>query len=80
MHDHNKVNYNDDYCFQNIECNQHLQRDCQKNSDDSGHTWSTDLKTLVSETIKSRKDAIENKRRNLQTGRKGTSIKNWTRS
>jgi len=62
MHDHNKVNYNDDYCFQNIECNQHLQRDCQKNSDDSGHTWSTDLKTLVSETIKSRKDAIENKK------------------
>ena len=37
MHDHNTVNYNDKYSFENIECNQHLQRDCQKNTDDTCH-------------------------------------------
>ncbi|GMO29423.1 MAG: hypothetical protein Ta2B_10390 [Termitinemataceae bacterium] len=30
VHDHNKVNYNDDYSFQNAECNEHLMRDLQK--------------------------------------------------
>ena len=59
MHDHNKVNYNDKYSFDNIECNQHLQRDCQKNSDDTCHNWSKDLKDLISSTIKDRKDAID---------------------
>ncbi|MBO4368679.1 MAG: hypothetical protein J5803_01060, partial [Desulfovibrio sp.] len=47
MHDHNVVNYNTKFCFSNIECNQHLQRDCQRNSDDTGHTWSSELKTLI---------------------------------
>ncbi len=37
MHDHNKANYNARYSFDNIECNQHLQRDCQKNSGDTCH-------------------------------------------
>ena len=40
MHDHNTVNYNKKFCYENIECNQHLQRDCQKNTDDTGHDWS----------------------------------------
>ena len=31
MHDHNKVNYNERFFFNNIECNQHLQRDLKKN-------------------------------------------------
>lgn len=60
MHDHNRVNYNDKYSFDNIECNQHLQRDCQKNSDDTCHKWSNALKDLISATIKDRKDAIDN--------------------
>lgn len=59
MHDHNKVNYNDKYSFDNIECNQHLQRDCQKNSSDTCHKWSGDLKEHISRTIKDRKDAID---------------------
>ncbi len=59
MHDHNKVNYNDKYSLDNIECNQHLQRDCQKNSDDTCHKWSGDLKAHISSTIKDRKDAID---------------------
>lgn len=58
MHDHNTVNYNEKYSFENIECNQHLQRDCQKNSDDTCHKWSGDLKELISATIKDRNDAI----------------------
>lgn len=58
MHDHNTVNYNEKYRFENIECNQHLQRDCQKNSDDTCHKWSNDLKTLIRSTIKDRKRAI----------------------
>lgn len=58
MHDHNTVNYNKKYCFGNIECSQHLQRDCQKNTDDTRHKWSGDLKELISRTIKRRSDAI----------------------
>ena len=58
MHDHNTVNYNAKYSFDNIECNQHLQRDCQKNSDDTCHKWSGDLKEHISKTIKDRNDAI----------------------
>ena len=58
MHDHNKVNYNDKFFFQNLECNQHLQRDLQKNSDDTGHGWSDELKRLISATIHDRKGAI----------------------
>ena len=59
MHDHNVVNYNTKFCFSNIECNQHLQRDCQRNSDDTGHTWSSELKTLISSSIRDRKDRID---------------------
>ena len=38
MHDHNIVNYNKQFAFQNIECNIHLERDLQKLADDTGHT------------------------------------------
>lgn len=59
MHDHNKVNYNELFSFQNIECNQHLERDLQKVTDDNPeHTWSKKMKSLISLTIKERKDAI----------------------
>lgn len=59
MHDHNRVNYNEKFCFQNIECNQHLERDLQKITDDNpDHTWSEKLKKHISSTIKERKDRI----------------------
>ena len=58
MHDHNTVNYNGKYSFENIECNQHLQRDCLKNSNDTCHKWSSDLEGHISGTIKDRNDAI----------------------
>ena len=55
MHDHNTVNYNEDFVFINIECNQHLQRDLQKLTEISGHQWAALLKTLISTTIHDRK-------------------------
>ena len=54
MHDHNTLNYNPAFHFQNLECDQHLERDCQKNSDDTGHQWSLDLKEHIASTIHDR--------------------------
>lgn len=60
MHDHNKVNYNDIFSFENIECNQHLERDLQKVADDNPkHTWAEKIKDLISLVIKERNDTIE---------------------
>ncbi len=56
MHDHNKVSYNEKYSFRNLECNQHLQRDLQKSADDTRHPELLELKELITETIKDRKD------------------------
>lgn len=58
MHDHNTVNYNSKYHFENIECNQHLQRDCQKNTDNTCHKWSSGLKEFIGHTIKERNAVI----------------------
>lgn len=58
MHDHNTVNYNSKFRFENIECNQHLQRDCQKNTDSTCHKWSADMKEFIGRTIKQRTEAI----------------------
>ena len=58
MHDHNKANYNEKYCFQNLECNQHLQRDLQKSADDTRHNELLELKELISKTIHDRKCLI----------------------
>ena len=60
MHDHNTINYNDDFQFQNIECNEHLSRDLQSLIDDSGHSWCTALKKLIQEAEHERKQLIEN--------------------
>ena len=54
MHDHNTVNYNPKFHFQNLECDQHLERDLQKNADDTGHQWSLDLKEHIALTIHDR--------------------------
>ena len=60
MHDHNKVNYNEEYSFINLECNAHLQRDLQKVIDNLDSTWAKELKKLISESIKERERFIEN--------------------
>jgi len=59
MHDHNKVNYNKEYSFSNIECNVHLLRDLQKTTDNLQHQWSGKLKELLEKTNKERNGAIE---------------------
>ena len=58
MHDHNTLNYNRKFRFRNIECNEHLKRDCQRNSDDTQHEWSSKLRKLIGKAIKDRNDAI----------------------
>jgi rRNA maturation protein Nop10 len=59
MHDHNKVNYNKEYSFSNIECNVHLLRDLQKTTDNLQHQWSAELKGLLKNTNAERWKAME---------------------
>lgn len=59
MHDHNKVNYNKEYSFSNIECNIHLLRDLQKTTNNLQHQWSNKLKKLLEKTNAERNEAIE---------------------
>lgn len=59
MHDHLKYNYRKEFLFQNIECIQHLERDLQKNSNDTGHKWSTEAKDLIKRTIHKRKEYLK---------------------
>lgn len=59
MHDHNKINYNNNYTFSNIECNAHLQRDLQKVVDNLNHEWAKELKKLITEGIDIRNKSLE---------------------
>lgn len=59
MHDHDRVNYNKDYSFSNVECNVHLLRDLQKTTDNLGHEWSAKLKELLEKTNRERNELIE---------------------
>lgn len=67
MHDHNKVNYNKDYSFLNLECNAHLQRDLQKVIDILNSNWAKKLKKLISDSIKQREEYIKNKQDNSES-------------
>ena len=58
MHDHCTINYNKKFSFKNLECVQHGERDCQRNTDDTQHKWSSDVKALIGKTIKDRDKAI----------------------
>lgn len=46
-HDHNKVNYNEEYKFKNAECNRHLISDLKKVIDNLNHKWAKDLTELL---------------------------------
>ncbi len=59
MHDHNTVNYNSKFHFHNLECNQHLERDGKKNTDDTGHEWSQELTECIALTIHDRNLAVD---------------------
>lgn len=61
VHDHNKVNYNDDYVYVNVECCIHLERDLEKvklNIPEA--TWSKKLKELFSTYNKKRNEYLKN--------------------
>lgn len=59
MHDHNKINYNPEYGYGNVECNVHLLRELQKTADNLPHKWSTELSELLKKTNAERNTAIE---------------------
>ena len=58
VHDHNIINYNDDYVFQNAECCVHLLRDLQKVTDNLQHEWAGKLSKLLTTTNANRNDGI----------------------
>lgn len=58
VHDHNKVNYNDDYVYGNAECNAHLLRDLKKVQDNLGHPWTQKLSKLLTDTHRRREALI----------------------
>lgn len=59
-HDHNIVNYNEEYSFINAECCQHLNRDLQKvKTNIPSRTWSIKMKDLFCEYDHKRKLLME---------------------
>lgn len=58
-HDHNKVNYNNDYKFANAECNRHLISDLKKVIDNLNHTWAKKLIELLTKMNNKRKNLIK---------------------
>jgi len=59
VHDHNKVNYNDEYEYRNAECNRHLLGDLKKVTDNLKHGWAKELAELLTKTNKKRNELIE---------------------
>ena len=58
VHDHNKVNYNDDYNFTNAECCVHLIRDLNKLNDVLSREWINKLIALLVSTNNKRKEYL----------------------
>lgn len=59
-HDHNIVNYHDDYSFINAECCQHLNRDLEKvKINIPCRTWCIKMKELFNEYVHKRKELID---------------------
>lgn len=58
IHDHNIMDYNDDYSFTNIECNEHLLRDRQEVTDNLQRERSKDMKEHIQKTIHDRNEAV----------------------
>lgn len=65
-HDHNKVNYNDDYYFQNAECNRHLISDLQKVIDNLNHKWAKNLIKLLTSMNKRRNWLIKKEKEEFE--------------
>jgi len=60
MHDHVLTNYNDDYCFENVECLIHLIRRLRKMKENTKHEYLEELIHLLSEANKDRNQEIKN--------------------
>ena len=60
VHDHNTINYNNAYKFENAECCVHLLRDLKKLDDILNREWMKELKKLLTETNEKRKEYLEN--------------------
>lgn len=59
-HDHNIINYNDEYSFINAECCQHLNRDLEKvKINIPNRTWCLKMKELFNEYDHKRKELID---------------------
>lgn len=58
VHDHNKVNYNDDYNFTNAECCVHLIRNLKELNENLNRKWISDLISLLVSTNNKRKEYI----------------------
>lgn len=56
MHDHNTINYNNDYNFENAKCCVHLLRDLKKLDDVLNRDWMKELKKLLTETNEKKKN------------------------
>ena len=59
VHDHNKVNYNEDYEFTNAECCVHLIRDLRELNDCLPREWIENLIKLLVDTNNKRKEYID---------------------
>ena len=59
VHDHNKVNYNEEYKFTNAECNRHLITDLKKVIDNLDHKWAKKLIELLTKMNNKRNRLIE---------------------
>ena len=58
VHDHNKVNYNDDYDFTNAECCVHLIRDLKELNENHKREWIDKMINLLVTTNEKRKEYI----------------------
>ena len=65
-HDHNRVNYNEDYHFVNAECNRHLITDLKKVIDNLNHKWAKALIELLTKTNKKREWKIKKGKDNFE--------------
>ena len=65
-HDHNKVNYNEEYEYKNAECNTHLIRDLKKVIDNLNHKWAKNLIELLSKTNKKREWLIKKEKEEFE--------------
>lgn len=60
VHDHNIINYNEGYIFQNAECCVHLMRDLQKVIDNLNHDWALSLIKLLTSANQEKKTGVVN--------------------